>query len=97
LYSIIAVNDGAITGIDRPIKIPVLANDEFTGNTKPRITNSTGANNGYCQVLDNEVLYTPNFGFAGWDRCRYSVCIGNDVCDDGLVKIKVFGEVVPEA
>jgi hypothetical protein len=97
LYSIIAVNDGAITGIDRPIKIPVLANDEFTGNAKPRITNSTGANNGYCQVLDNEVLYTPNFGFAGWDRCRYSVCIGNDVCDDGLVKIKVFGEVVPEA
>lgn len=96
VYTIAAVNDGAITGVNQPIKIDVVANDEVNGNVKPKIKDTNGASNGDCQVLDNEVLYVPNLEFSGWDRCSYTVCIGNDVCDEALVKIKVLEDVVPE-
>jgi len=96
VYNIVAVNDGAITPFNQPIKIDVLANDEVDGNVKPKIKDSNGAINGDCEVLDNELLYSPKLGFSGWDRCGYTACLGNDVCDEALVKIKVIGDVVPE-
>ena len=96
VYNVVAVNDGAITGVNQPIKIDVLANDKVNGNVKPKIKDTNGANHGDCQVFDNELLYMPNLEFIGWDRCRYTVCVGNEVCDEALVKIKVLGDVVPD-
>jgi len=96
IYNITAVSDGAITGVNQPIQIDVLANDEIYGNVKAKIKDANGASNGDCQVLDNEVLYAPDLEFIGWDRCSYTVCIGNDVCDEAFVKIKVLANVVPD-
>jgi hypothetical protein len=95
--SLVAVNDAALTGVDQPIEIDVLANDEVSGYAKPHITNTSNAVHGDCQVSDDEVLYMPNVGFVGWDQCRYTVCIEYDVCDEAFVNIKVVGgDVIPE-
>ena len=96
VYNIVAVNDGAVTHVNQPIKIDVLANDEVNGNVKPKVKYSNGANNGNCQVSRNKVVYTPKLGFSGWDRCDYTACLGTDLCDKALVKIKVIGDTVPE-
>ena len=98
IYNIVAVNDAAVTQVNRPITIDVLANDEINGNAKPKIkaTNNSSAN-GNCEVLGNEILYVPKSDFIGWDRCGYSVCIGNAVCDEALIKIKVLDGVLTDS
>ena len=92
-YSIVAVNDSAVTRVDQSIKIDVLANDEVNGNVKPKLKYSNGAGNGNCQVSGNSVKYSPNLGYIGWDRCDYTACLGTGLCDKARVKIKVIGDV----
>lgn len=97
-YNIVAMDDSAITQVNQPIKIDVLANDEVSGNVKPKIKTSDGASNGDCQVFEHEILYAPKSGFIGWDQCSYTACLGNDICDEALVKIKITGDdAFPEA
>lgn len=98
-YNIVAVDDSAVTQVNQPIQINVLVNDEANGNVKPKIKSSDGSSNGDCEVLDNEILYTPASGFIGWDQCSYTACLGNDICDEALIKIKITGtgdDALPE-
>ena len=88
---ITAVDDGATTGLNRPIMIDVVANDEHIGSLSPVVKRSTMANHGTCEVVNNQVLYTPNDGHKGWDHCSYRVCLSAGVCDEALITIEVSG------
>jgi len=94
---ITAVDDGATTGLNRPIMIDVVANDEHIGSLLPVVKRSTMANHGTCEVVNNQVLYTPSDGHKGWDHCSYRVCLSAGVCDEALITIKVSGpaQLVP--
>eukprot|EP00970_Alexandrium_tamarense_P008029 scaffold1539_cov191-Alexandrium_tamarense.AAC.3 len=89
---ILALDDAIITDSrDPPVKVDVLANDEVTGNESPIVSKVSGATHGQCEVTDdNQVLYTPVADFVGWDRCSYTACVGQDVCDEGRIKIQVM-------
>jgi len=87
---IVALDDNIVTDShDKPFKINVLKNDEYTRT--PYLTNVSNALSGKCSLMDdNQVLYTPTLGFEGWDRCQYTVCVEDNVCDEGRIKIKVM-------
>ena len=84
---VIALDDNVVTDShDEPFKIDVLKNDEYSGSAY--LTVVTDATSGKCSLTDdNQVLYTPTPGFEGWDRCQYTVCVEDDVCDEGRIKI----------
>lgn len=94
---IIAVEDGVSTGLNKPITIDVVANDEYTGSLIPFIKRLTLAHHGTCEVVNDKVLYMPDDGYVGWDRCAYRVCLPSRrmVCDEALIKIKVIGSILP--
>ena len=101
--SITAVDDGIVTGIDQPVRINVAANDEYTSDTlNPVVTETTNASHGTCTAYYNQVLYTPNVGYEGWDHCYYKICLGYSVCDEARVSVKIIGlleniiEPIPE-
>lgn len=87
---VLAIDDNVVTDAhDEPFIIDVLANDEYTGT--PYLTEVTNATSGKCSLTDdNQVSYTPTSGFVGWDRCQYTVCVEDDVCDEGRIKIQVM-------
>jgi hypothetical protein len=87
---ILAIDDNAVTDShDEPFVIDVLKNDEYEGT--PYLTEVTQAASGKCTLTDdNKVLYTPTPGYTGWDRCQYTVCVDDDVCDEGRIKIQVM-------
>mmetsp|Transcript_27935 Transcript_27935/g.55977 ORF Transcript_27935/g.55977 Transcript_27935/m.55977 type:complete len:1516 (-) Transcript_27935:36-4583(-) len=83
-------NDRLITHSDSPKAVDVLKNDSVNRNVPLELTDASVASNGRCDVTDDkEVLYTPDPGYSGWDRCFYTACAG-EVCEEGKVGIKVF-------
>ena len=95
---ITAVEDGVSTGLNKSITIDAVANDDYTGSLIPLIKRLTLAHHGTCEVVNDKVLYKPDDGYVGWDRCAYRVCLPSRrmVCDEALIKIKVIGSVLPE-
>ena len=88
--TIMAVDDGMITGLNQQVRIDVAANDIYVAveDVVPTVTEITSsAFHGTCQVVTNknaltnnnwlikEVRYTPNAGFVGWDHCTYKICL----------------------
>ncbi|KAL7473904.1 hypothetical protein ACHAXS_014267 [Conticribra weissflogii] len=83
-------NDRLITHSDSPKSVNVLKNDSVNRDIPLELIDASVASNGRCDVTeDYDILYTPDPGFAGWDRCFYTVCAG-EVCEEGKVGIKVF-------
>ncbi|KAL3801725.1 LOW QUALITY PROTEIN: hypothetical protein ACHAW5_010065 [Stephanodiscus triporus] len=87
---ITAVDDEVSTGHNRAITIDVVANDKYTGSLSLIVKRTTSANHGSCDVVNNQVLYTPSVGYDGWDNCSYRVCLSVGVCDEALINIKVL-------
>ena len=82
--------DKVSTGAGEPISIDVTKNDSTTSTQPLTVTEGSIASNGNCEVTDdNQIMYTPDAGFSGQDRCSYEVCVDN-VCDIGQIGIKVF-------
>ena len=55
------------------------------------VKRTTSARHGTCDVVNNQVLYTPEDGYEGWDHCSYRVCLdGGVICDEALVEIRVW-------
>jgi len=126
IRTIVAVDDGIISGLNRPIRIDVAANDEIydenNGSSMSAATSlfaivtaiTINALHGTCQIIvtsNNQVLYTPNANFQGWDHCTYRICLTGDAtsvrvngvndddayCDEGKVKIKVLGSILADS
>ena len=65
-----ADNDTAVTTVSTPVTIDVLANDTLArGKTVLRITKKP--RHGTARVVGDEVLYTPDPGYAGADSFNY--------------------------
>ena len=72
----VAGDDTAITPVDTPIDIPVLANDTDDGVLDPAtVTVGTAPTNGTTTVDGGTgiITYTPNPGFSGTDSFTYTV------------------------
>jgi len=72
----VAVNDGAVTALDTPVTIPVLANDSDVDGGVLSITEVTQPLNGTAVNQIDEVSYTPQPGFTGTDSFSYTITDG---------------------
>jgi hypothetical protein len=100
---VIATNDESSTIGDKSIVIDVTANDYAPNRQKLVLTKVNRAIHGTCEVVNNNVRYTPpsiDTGFVGWDQCAYIVCssatnrlgktFDKDVeCDRGRIDVRV--------
>ncbi|MBX2862582.1 MAG: tandem-95 repeat protein, partial [Leptolyngbyaceae cyanobacterium MAG.088] len=100
-----ANNDAAITSLDTPINIQVLANDNISPETVFTLS-TDGAVNGSVAVNDNGTLadssddfitYTPNENFVGTDSFTYEINDGNGVTDTATVNVTVIAGTIPLA
>ena len=93
LVDVVAKDDKALTRTSQAITIDVTKNDLSSSNKPLLVTDVGAASNGDCEITsDNQVRYTPDANFEGWDKCSYTVC-AEDVCDAGRIGIKVFTDI----
>lgn len=87
---VLADEDSAQTPQNTAVQIPVLLNDSSSGGI---ITIILPPNHGTATVSGNQIVYTPDNGFAGTDTLEYSICdsVCQNVCDTALVLIRVSG------
>jgi len=92
-----AQNDFAVTQVDIPVSVNVLAND--TGVPPLVVSVISQPSNGMASVTGNNVMYTPDPGFVGTDTLIYQITDPNGNTDAALVIIYVipFGELPPNA
>ena len=88
-------DDHAVTAIDIPVQIGVLAND-VVGKPDPSTVTTNGMSNqpanGTVTINpDGTITYTPNPGFTGVDNFEYKACSLEDpsLCDIALVTVTV--------
>ena len=88
----VAIDDEVVTFFNEAVTVDVLANDTQAEGLALDVRNITvNANNGTCEVVGNEVKYTPNAGFVGTDSCVYTACVKGSItaCDTATVTITV--------
>jgi hypothetical protein len=81
---VVAVNDRALTTINMPVMIDVLANDNFGGCAGNSLTLNTVAGNGPRHGVltitgDNRFVYTPNTDYFGIDSIDYEISCGGNI------------------
>ena len=93
----VAIDDEAATFFNgTAVTVDVLANDTQAEGLALDVRNITvNANNGTCEVVGNEVKYTPNAGFVGTDSCVYTACVTGTAttiatCDTATLTITVW-------
>lgn len=85
-----AAPDLAATTVDRPVAIPVLANDvEPDGDALSVISVTQGASGSVAVQDDGTLLYSPAPGFIGTDRFRYTVSDGHGGTAEAEVTVHV--------
>ncbi|MGB1207183.1 MAG: Ig-like domain-containing protein [Chitinophagales bacterium] len=81
------------TPFNMPIIIDILANDLGENIT---INNVTSPINGVVSIgLTNQITYTPNDGFVGFDYFFYQACNEEGECETTLVGVEVLSEGQP--
>ncbi|WP_172917118.1 gliding motility-associated C-terminal domain-containing protein [Capnocytophaga canis] len=100
---VVAKDDVEQTVVDTPVTVKVVSNDEhvptqgtLTIVTQPKngtvVINNNGTTN---DPSDDEVVYTPNRGYAGVDSFEYELCDTMGNCSIAKVTITVLDEVIP--
>jgi hypothetical protein len=85
-----AVNDTATTERDKPVTIPVLANDTDADGDKLDVTAVAGATNGTATRNANDtVTFTPAAGFVGTAGFTYTIRDAGKATDTATVTISV--------
>jgi uncharacterized repeat protein (TIGR01451 family) len=86
-----ATNDAATTALDAPVSIDVLANDNDPENGVLTISITSAPSNGTASIIDDKIVYVPNFGFGGTDNLTYRICDDACVplCDNATVTISI--------
>ena len=82
-------NDTATTNEDTPWSIDVLANDSDVDGDNLTVSSVNPGNNGTTEIVDNQIVYTPEANFIGEDSFTYSVDDGNGGTDTAKVSVKV--------
>ena len=93
-----ANDDTALTTPDTPVNVDVLDNDTHPQDLPLEVTDiSTQPENGSCEVLEDQVMYSPNPGYIGLDSCEYVACVeGSEACDSAELVIDVV-QLAPQA
>ncbi|TXF87071.1 T9SS type A sorting domain-containing protein [Neolewinella aurantiaca] len=84
---ITANHDLASTVAGTPVTIPVLSNDTSNVGTLSLVSVPV-ANAGTAEIVDNQVVFTPEPGFSGLTDFNYVICTYG-VCDLGTVSVNV--------
>lgn len=69
----VAMDDSAVTSINTPVKVSVLANDSDPDGDSLSITATSQPANGSVAIEGEEIVYTPAEGFTGSDSFTYTV------------------------
>jgi outer membrane protein OmpA-like peptidoglycan-associated protein len=86
----VAVDDNAVTNVNTPVTIDVLANDsDPDGDTLTVADVSQPANGSVVINNGNDVTYTPNPGFIGTDTFMYTAADGNGGTDTATVTVRI--------
>ncbi len=85
----VAANDIADTDEERPLIIPVLANDVDLDGDPLTVTNATAANGTIVINPDGTITYTPNVDFFGTDTITYTISDGNGGTSTATVAVTV--------
>ncbi len=100
---VVAKDDVEQTVVDTPVTVKVVSNDEHVP-TQGTLTIVTQPKNGTVVINDNgttndpsddEVVYTPNRGYAGVDSFEYELCDTMGNCSIAKVTITVLNDVIP--
>jgi hypothetical protein len=86
-----ARHDYATTGAGLPVTVDVTVNDS-TNVGHMMVTSAPTVNAGSAEVIDNEIVFTPEPGFSGLTDLNYVVCSSAGVCDLGTVSVFVLPE-----
>ncbi|MFV0472826.1 MAG: Ig-like domain-containing protein, partial [Pikeienuella sp.] len=90
-----ATDDSATTGYETAVTIDVLANDT-DADSDPLTVSAVGtAANGTVEIVDGQVVYTPNAGFSGSDSFTYTVSDDEGATDTGNVSVTVGDAPTP--
>jgi len=86
-----ANNDMVSTPFETPALIPVLANDSDPEGQPLTVTFVSNPANGTALIVGNQVLYTPNTDFTGFDTFTYVICDNGTpaLCDTATVGVAV--------
>ncbi|GEM_PF-1510328 len=84
-----AENDIATTNQGTQVSINVLENDRDVDGDNLTIASVTPGNNGTTQIVENEIIYTPETNFTGEDSFTYSIDDGNGVTDTAQVSVTI--------
>ncbi len=92
----VAVDDSATTPPDTPISIPILGNDSDPDGDNITIEFVSVPGHGTAEIVDGEVLYTPEDGYEGDDFFSYIICDDGTpiLCDTAYVTIQIMDEVI---
>jgi CshA-type fibril repeat protein len=85
----VAVGDNATTSEDRPVTIPVLANDTDVEGDPLTVTTATASNGTVTINPDGTISYTPNANFNGTDTITYTVSDGKGGTSTATVTVTV--------
>jgi hypothetical protein len=87
-----ARHDYATTGAGSPVTVDVTVNDS-TNVGFMTVTSAPTVNAGSAEVIDNQIVFTPEPGFSGLTDLNYVVCSSAGVCDLGTVSVIVLPEI----
>ncbi len=85
----VAANDIADTDEERPVVIPVLANDVDLDGDPLTVTNVSAANGTVVINPHGTITYTPNLDFFGTDTITYTISDGNGGTSTATVAVTV--------
>jgi hypothetical protein len=87
----LASDDATSTGLDLPVTVDVLGNDNDPDSDLLTIDSVTQGSNGSVVNNGTDVTYTPNSGWSGVDTFTYTVTDGNGEFDTATVTVDVNG------
>jgi len=84
-----AVSDVSMTDAGTPVTIDVLANDTDPEGHTQTITSTNQPLNGTAAIVNGQIVYTPNAGFAGVDTFIYTITDSEGATDTTHVNVTV--------
>lgn len=84
-----AEDDIASTSQNTPLIVDVIANDSDPDDDPLTIASVDPPLNGKCDIVNNQIQYSPDEDFVGGDVCAYVVCDEEDSCASANVVIDV--------
>jgi hypothetical protein len=86
-----AIDDKVQTPYETKVIIDALKNDSDIDNDKLYIKSITKPQNGYAIIRDNKIEYTPNRGFSGEDKFKYTISDGK-ITKEATIYVEVLND-----